>query len=529
MANVQIRNGTIVDGTGATAFLGDVEIEGDRIVRVTRREAGEAPRDAGTEVEVIDATGLTVTPGFIDIHSHSDHTLLVDPRAFSSLNQGVTLEVVGNCGFGCFPIVNPDLGKSRIYAYHDTNPISWRSAGEYFDLLDAGRPGINVASLVPNGQLRLSVVGPEERPATPEEQHRMRGLLEQGLEDGAWGLSTCLESGEEISMSEEEVAALCRSVAAAGGIHATHTRDRVEHAAEAVDEAIRTAEMSGVRVQVSHLIPDGGMADLEKCIAIVDAAGDRVDVSFDMHTRLFGIGYLYSAVPPSILAGAPDEVAERLRDPDVRRSVAAYRSGLSALGDWRNVILLDNEVWPEYARKSIAEIAEERGSAPTDAICDLLAATAADPGQLWDLLLTFTDEEQDATFVHPLCVPASDAAALALDGPLAGSSFHGAYGWAAWFHRAMVRDKKLLTLEQAVHKLTAQPASILGVEGRGRLEPGCFADVAIFDADAFVDRETEFEPNRPAVGMRHVLVNGTHAFENGALTGMRGGRVLRRS
>jgi N-acyl-D-amino-acid deacylase len=330
-------------------------------------------------------------------------------------------------------------------------------------------------------------------------------------------------------MSEDEVANLCRSVARAGGIHATHTRDRVEQAAEAVEEAIRTAELSDVKVQISHLIPDGGMDDLEECLAVVDAAGSRADVSFDMHTRLFGIGYLYTAVPPSVLAGAPAEVVERLRDPEVRRSVATYRSGLSALGDWRNVILLDNEVWPEYARKSIAEIAEARGSEPTDAICDLLAATADDPGRLWDLLLTFTTRQQDVTFVHPLCVPASDAAALALDGPLAASSFHGAYGWAAWFYRTMVRDKKLLTLEQAVHKLTAQPAAILGVRDRGRLERGCFADVAIFDAGALAHRETEFEPNRPAVGMRHVFVNGTHAFDNGTLTERRGGRVLRRS
>ena len=526
MSDVQIRNGTIIDGSGAPAFVGDVEIEGDRIVGVTRREADESPREAR---EVVDATGLTVTPGFIDIHSHSDHTLLVDPRAFSPLNQGVTLEVVGNCGFGCFPIVDPELGRSRIYAYHDTAPISWRSAGEYFDLLEAGGPGINVASLVTNGQLRLAVVGPENRPATPEEQRQMRQLLEESLEDGAWGLSTCLESGEEISMSEEEVAALCRSVARAGGIHATHTRDRVEHAVEAVDEAVRTAELSGVKVQVSHLIPDGGIADLEKCLAVIDAAGDRAEVSFDMHTRLFGIGYLSSAVPPAILAGPPDEVAERLRDPDVRRSVARYRSGLSALGDWRNVILLDNDVWPEYARKSIAEIAADRGTEPTDAICDLLAATADEPARLWDLLLTFTDEEQQATFVHPLCVPASDAAALALDGPLAESSFHGAYGWAAWFYRYMVRDKKLLSLEQAVHKMTAQPASILGVKNRGLLQPGAFADVAIFDADAFADRETQFEPNRPAVGMHQVFVNGRSAFENGALTESRAGRVLRRN
>jgi N-acyl-D-aspartate/D-glutamate deacylase len=426
VADVLITNATIIDGTGAEAFTGDIAIEGERIQSIARHDAGES-LDTGNAAEVIDGSGLTAAPGFIDIHSHSDHTLLVDPRAFSPLNQGVTLEVVGNCGFGCFPVGNPRLAKNRIYAYHDEAPISWRSAGEYFDLLDAGKPGINVISLVPNGQLRLSVVGPEGRAATPEEQQSMRRLLEQSLEEGAWGLSTCLESTEEISMSEEEVAGLCRSVAEAGGLYATHTRDRVDHAGEAVEEAYRTAEMSGVRLQVSHLIPDSGMKHLEDCLEVVDRAGDRADAAFDMHGRLFGIGYLYAAVPSWVIAGTPDEIEQRLRDPEVRKQIAEYRSGLSALGDWRMIILLDNEVWPEYARKSIAEIAEERGTSPTDTICDLLAATADDVDRLWDLLLTYTEEEQRETFVHPLCVPASDAAALALDGPLANSSFHGAY------------------------------------------------------------------------------------------------------
>jgi N-acyl-D-aspartate/D-glutamate deacylase len=525
VADVLITNGTIVDGSGAEAFIGDIAVEGERIQRIERREPGETvDADAG---EVIDANGLTVTPGFIDIHSHSDHTLLVDPRAFSPLNQGVTLEVVGNCGFGCFPVVDPKLAKNRIYAYHDVAPITWRSAGEYFDLVDAGHPGINVISLVPNGQLRLSVVGPEGRPATPDEQRSMRQLLEQSLEEGAWGLSTCLESTEEISMSEEEVAGLCRSVADAGGIYATHTRDRVDHAGEAVAEAFRTAEMSGVKLQVSHLIPDSGMKHLEDCLEVVDRSADGTDAAFDMHGRLFGIGYLYAAVPSWVIAGTPDEIEQRLRDSEVRHQIAEYRSGLSALGDWRKIILLDNEVWPEYARKSIAEIAEERQSSPTDTICDLLAATADDVDRLWDLLLTYTEEQQRETFVHPLCVPASDAAALALDGPLANSSFHGAYGWASWFYRYMVRDYKLLTLEQAIHKLSGQPAAILGLKHRGVLREGNYADIAIFDADSFADRETEFEPNKAAVGMRHVFVNGRHAFADGTLNPDRGGRVLR--
>jgi N-acyl-D-amino-acid deacylase len=523
-----IQNGLIADGTGAPAFGGEIVIERDRIVRIT--PTSELDRERGTPretAEVVDATGFLVTPGFIDIHSHSDHTLLADPRAFSSVNQGVTLEVVGNCGFGCFPVEDPDLARSRIYAYQDAIPISWKSAAEYFDTLEGGRPGINVVSLVPNGQLRLAVIGPDGRAATRSEQKEMRGLLEESLEAGAWGISTCLESGEEISMSEDEVAELCRSVAAGGGIHATHTRDRAEHAAEAIQEGIRTAEKAGVRLQVSHLIPDRGIADLEECLAVVDAAADRVDVSFDMHTRLFGIGYLYSAVPPALMQGTAHEVADRLRDPETRRQAASYRSTMSAIGDWHRVMLLDNDIWPEYARQSVAQIASARGNSPMEAICDLLAATSDDLSRLWTVELTFTEDEQRITFPHPLCVPASDAAALAPDGPLAASSFHGAYSWASWFYRYVVREKGLLPLEEGIHKLTGQPAGILGLKDRGVLKPGAFADVAIFDSGIFADKETMFAPNEPAIGMRYVFVNGVLTLKDGALTGERAGRVLR--
>jgi N-acyl-D-aspartate/D-glutamate deacylase len=524
MADLVIANGLIVDGTGAPPYTGDVRIAGDRIASVSR----EVDRMPAAPSETIDATGLMVTPGFIDIHSHSDHTLLVDPRAYSSLKQGVTLEVVGNCGFGCFPVEEPQLARSRIYAYHDAAPISWRSAEGYFGALEAAQPAINVASLVPNGQLRLAVMGPEERAATGEERRSMRRLLDESLEAGAWGLSTCLESGEESSMTEDEVADLCRSVAAAGGIHAAHTRNRADRAAEAIEEAIRTAATAQARLQISHLIPDGGMADLERCLAAVEGAAGGQDVSFDMHTRLFGIGYLSAAVPPPWLRGAPDEVASRLRDPERRRELRGFHSALSAIGDWDRVVLLDNEIWPDYGRRSIGEIARSRGTEPIDAVCDLLAASADDVSRLWTVELTFTEEEQRLAFVHPRCVPASDAAALGPDGPLATRSFHGAYSWASWFYRYMVRERRLLSPEAAIEKLTRQPASILGLRDRGTIAVGALADVAIFDPATFAERETLHAPNQAAVGMRHVLVNGALALSDGAPTDRRSGSVLRR-
>lgn len=530
MRDTLIANGLIIDGTGAPPFAGDILVEGDRIRRVAKRGEREREEQASRTANTLDATGLVVSPGFIDIHSHSDHTLVVDPRAFSSVNQGVTLEVVGNCGFGCFPVEDAKLALSRVYAYHDVSPISWKTAEEYFNRLDEGRPAINVASLVANGQLRLAAVGPGEQPATPSQLRRMRELLDQSLEAGAWGISTCLESGEEHSLTEDDVAELLRSVAEHDGIHAAHTRDRANRAPEAIEEAIRTAKRAGARLQVSHLIPDGGFTDMERCIAVVDAATSTGsdDVTFDMHTRLFGIGYLYAAVPPSWLQGPTEEVRARLQDRELRRELRNYENYLSKFGDWSRILILDNDVWPEYGRRSVAEIAEDRRAEPLDAICDLLAATPDDVSRLWTIELTFTEDEQREAFAHPLCVPASDAAALALDGPLAESRFHGAYSWASWFYRYMVRDNKLLSPETAIHKLTGQPASILRLKDRGVIREGAFADIAVFDASSFADRETMFDPNRPAVGMRHVLVNGVVAMRDGTVTGRRGGRVLRK-
>lgn len=527
MSKWVIKGGLIVDGSGAPAYRGDVEIDGQRIAQISPGNASALEQE-GSASQVLDASGLVVTPGFVDIHSHSDHTLLVDPRAFSAVKQGVTLEVIGNCGFGCFPVRDPEVARSRIYAYQEGRPISWRSAGDYFDALDEARPAINVASLVPNGQLRLAVVGAHERSATLDERRAMRRLLDESLDDGAWGISTCLESGEESSMTETEVADLLHSVAEAGGFHAAHTRDRADHAAEAIDEAVRTADAAGCRLQVSHLIPDGGISDLEKCLRAVENRAGGIDLGFDMHTRLFGIGYLHSALPPSLTKGSPAGIAATLRSPAVRRSVATYRSIYSAFGKWDQIILLDNDVWPEFSRKSISEIGARLGTEPMETICQLLAATADDVSRLWAIMLTFTQEEQETAFVHPLCVPASDAAALAPDGPLAGSSFHGAYSWSSWYFRFMVRERQLLTLEAAIHKLTGQPAAILGVRDRGLLRSGHFADIAIFDAAEYHDAETIFEPNQPAVGMRHVFVNGTLTLHNGELTGARSGGALRR-
>jgi N-acyl-D-aspartate/D-glutamate deacylase len=519
--DVVIRNGTVFDGTGGDPVQADVALDGDRIASV-----GQIPRSDAPEV---DAIGLYVAPGFIDVHSHSDYTLLVDPRARSAIHQGVTLEVVGNCGFGCFPIRDPDLARKAIYGYSPDVPLDWRTAGEYFDRLDAARPAVNVLSLVPNGQLRLSTVGLADRPADGGEAASMSDLLRESLGEGAWGYSTGLEYAQEAAATEEEITHLCQALAPSGGLYATHTRRRDEGATESVAEAIRAARAAEVRLQVSHLVPRNGIAEARRSMELVEEARDLgLDVEFDMHTRLYGLTHLYAALPPWVLAEGPAAQAELLRDPDARDRMRPHRSLLSAGNDWSRIVLLDNPFWPKYARRDIASIAAERGQDALDTVYDLLAGSLEAPHEVMVIIHAYTEAEQREAFAHPLCVPGSDATTLAPDGALGGTFFHGAYTWASWFYRFMVRDEGLLTPAQAVHKLTGQPAARLGLTGRGTLAPGAFADLTVFDPGRFRERGTTFEPNRLAEGVVHVFVNGVHTLRQGESTGERGGRVLRR-
>ncbi len=307
MIDLVIRGGTVLDGTGGDPMRADVAIEGDRVAAV-----GEVPPVDAPE---LDASGLLVTPGFVDVHSHSDYTLLVDPRARSAVHQGVTLEVVGNCGFGCFPIRDPGLARKAIYGYSPDVPVDWSTAGEYFDRLEAARPAVNVASLVPNGQLRLSTVGLADRPAAADEASQMADLLRESLGEGAWGYSTGLEYAQEAAATEEEVTGLCQALAPSGGLYATHTRRRDEGAADSVAEAIRSAGAAGVRLQVSHLVPRNGIEESRRSIELVERARDGgMDIEFDMHTRLYGLTHLYAALPPWALS----EQGEALVEPSPR-------------------------------------------------------------------------------------------------------------------------------------------------------------------------------------------------------------------
>jgi N-acyl-D-aspartate/D-glutamate deacylase len=515
-----IRGGTVYDGSGGSPFRADVAVAKGRIAAIGPK-LGEAERE-------IDATGLAVTPGFIDIHSHSDYTLLVDPRAVSSISQGVTTEIIGNCGFGCAPVGDPRLARDSIYGFDGSVALSWHSIGGYLDKLDAARPAVNVMTLYPNAQLRRIAVGDPENPASPAELDRMRGMVREGLAEGAAGFSIGLEYPAEAAASENELTALAAEAGRVGKLFATHTRDRAEGAVEAVAEVLRIARRAEVRLQVSHLLPRCGHEGSLRCVEIVDEArACGQDVAFDMHTRLYGTTMLSTLLPPWALKDGPQALRRHLADPGQRERIRNGRGIILSVGDWDKVILLDVPGRPDISRRTLGDIGRERQRDPHDCALDILSDEAEELHRPMVLLAVYDDDIQKLAFGHDLCSPASDATALAPDGPLSGSSFHGAYTWAAWFWRRVVREWRLLTPQEGVRRLTAHQARILGLHDRGALVAGARADIAVFEPETFGERGTIFEPNQIAAGMRHVVVNGVPALADGVLTGQRAGQVLR--
>ena len=521
-----VAGGTVVDGSGSPPVQADVAVEGGRIVGVGAFPEARPKR-------TLDATGLLVAPGFIDIHSHSDFTLAVDPRAVSSIAQGVTTEVVGNCGHGCAPIGNAELAKSNIYGYRDELGLHWDTMDGYLSFLEERAPAVNVATLVPNGNLRLSAAGMSDRADGAAELAQMKRLLEESLEAGAFGYSTGLEYGLERGCSEQEVTALCHVCHSANGLYATHTRNLPDQAREAIAEPIRSAAAADVPLQISHisvvarLADDGGWAVAQ---ALEQARRSGIDVTFDMHTRLFGTTNLSAALPPRLLSGTRNELAAELSSDSARAELAAYPSIIRAVArdQWDRVLITECTTHPEWNGESVAAIAASRGVPPFDAVLDLLLEEIDDIHRVMIIANTYREEDLRQAFEHPDCMIGSDATALAPDGTLRDSTFHGAYTWAAWFYRHFVRERRALTPQAAVRRLTSLPAGRMGITDRGTIETGNWADLAVFDPGSFGECGTVSAPNRVAAGMVHVVVNGVVSMEAGGLSADRGGEVLRR-
>ena len=519
-----VSGGMVADGTGTPPFAADVGIQGGLIETIGDLSRLEAPR--------LDASGHAIAPGFIDVHSHSDFTLLVDPRAQSQISQGVTTEVIGNCGHGCVPVTDPHLFTGNIYGYTDDRVIDWHSTAAYLERLEQAGPATNVATLVPNGNLRIAHVSDLTRPAIGDELEAMDRDLREGLEFGALGFSTGLEYPPERHAGEDEIASLCETVCEYGGIYATHTRNREVDAVGALDEALRAARRSGASLHVSHINPRrGGPADArEQMIELVDRATDAGDdVTFDTHTRLYGITNLSTAIPPDALSTDAAELAATLPDRAARTRLRQFESIISSfgLGGWENVSVFSAPRATELQGHSIADLGGTGD--PWDAIFDILATYAEDIHSVLVICRSYDEAEVVDTARHPLCMVGSDATALCPVGPLGERVFLGAYSWAGWYLRRMVRETGFLQVEEAVRRLTSMAADRFGLGRRGRLERHAPADVVVFDPERVTERATLDEPNVFGDGVRHVIVNGRPALVDAEFTNTRNGRVLRRA
>jgi N-acyl-D-amino-acid deacylase len=514
--DIVITGGRVVDGSGLPWFPADVGIRGDRIAAVG------ALAGAGARTR-IDAAGKVVAPGFIDAHVHGDLMLLADPLHEPAVRQGVTTYVLGQDGVAMAPASPATLDFMRRYTAGFSGnpplPDRWSSMAEYLALFD-GRTAVNVACLVPNGNVRMEVLGLETRPPTPDELRRMGRLVREAMEQGAVGLSSGLDYIPSRYAGTDELIALCREIAPFGGVYVTHMRSYVPQGVVAsLEEVFRIGREAGVPVHVSHF---NSRADL--VLPLVDAArADGVDTTYDLYCYLAGSSILAMvALPPAVQEGGVEATLARLRDPAVRAGLAAA-PGPSKRGPLEEVRLsyVASPEYRQYEGRTLAEAAEAAGKGLPDFVCDVLVASNLAVGCIAPHQQR-TQEDVRALMRHPAMMAGSD-------GIYTGRCPHPrGCGCFARYLGHHVRGDHTWTLEQAVQHLSAHAARRFGLADRGLIRAGFAADVVVFDPEAIADHATYEDGRRLATGVEHVVVNGEVVLHDGARTAALPGRSLRR-
>jgi N-acyl-D-amino-acid deacylase len=522
-----IRNGQLYDGTGVSPREGDLAIRDGRIVSV-----GD-PVPVGGAREEIDARGLAVAPGFVDLHTHSDVSLLSDPHCVSFVTQGITTQQVGLCGFSAAPL-SPESRTSMtleepVFGYPDVH-WDWDSVGGYLEAVARERPATNVVTLVGHNTLRRLVMGTAQRPPTAAELARMRDLLRVALREGARGFSTGLSYTPGCFADQDEIVALARVAAEEGRPYHTHMRYGGLGISEMLAEAIGTAERSGVVLNVSHLYPSRGDPhdELDRVFDMLDSAWARgVAVTFDVPPFPWGGGPWVQSLPPWSRDGGMSRTVERIRDPETRARIVAETWGAKAppwMNEWdaQLIVKVNRPENAGLAGRSIGEIARERGRAPTDAALDLVV----EDGQFWVAPLIKRQTDLDRLLAHPLCVPVTDGFATHPEKHRSLGHMPKSFGTFPLVLGSYVRERGVLPLGEAIRRMTSVPAERLGLADRGRLAPGQAADLVVFDARTVANRATPAEPATPPVGIRRVMVNGEWVVVDGRPAGRRPGRAL---
>lgn len=526
MFDLLIEGGAVVDGTGNPWYWADVAIADGRIAAVGRLAGAEAG-------ERINATGLTVTPGFIDMHGHSDGVLAagVDPE--SRLLQGVTTEVIGLCGLTLAPIgpAGPDLLRDYTAALFGGMGLDWgwTTLDEYLARIEERGSPTNVVPLIGHGAVRIAAMGMVERSPTTEELATMRRLVAQGMEEGAFGLSAMLFIPPGCYADSREMAALAKVAAGYGGVFFCHIRSEGDMLLEAAQEALDIAHETRLPLQVAHCKVTGP-ANWGKSGAYMQlfqqACQKGIDVTGDQYPYLAGSGFMASLLPPWAYEGGVPAILARLRDPALRARVKRdMEEGLpswpsrASWGGWDKVMVVACPRNPMAEGKTMSQLAQEMAKEPADVVLDLLLET----GTVATVAVFSMGEEDLRTIMRsPLIMVGSDG----LPGP--GKAHPRTYGTFPRILGRYVREEKVLSLAEAIRKMTSLPAQRLGLWDRGLIREGMCADITIFDADKVIDKGTYAEPRQPPEGIAYVIVNGRVAVRQGRFTGLLGGRVLRR-
>ncbi|OGT93058.1 MAG: aminoacylase [Gemmatimonadetes bacterium GWC2_71_9] len=528
--DVVIRHGTVYDGTGGVPARADVAIRGDSIVAV-----GGAVRGRGrTE---IDAAGLAVAPGFINMLSWANEDLIQDGRSQGDIRQGVTLEVMGE-GESMGPLTDSMKAEAARQQGDITYPITWTTLGEYLDTLVGRGISTNVASFVGATTVRIHEIGYADRPPTPEELQRMRALVRQAMDEGALGVGSSLIYAPGFYAGTDELVALAEEAGRSGGMYISHMRSEGNRLLEAVDELITVARRARVPAEIYHLKAAGraNWGKLDSVIARVERArAEGLRITADMYTYTAGATGLDAAMPPWVQEGGLEAWRRRLQDPAIRARVAremrtptnAWENLYLAAGSPENVLLVGfkQDSLKPLTGKTLAEVARMRGTSLEETAMDLVVRDDSRVGTVYFLM---SEDNVRREIALPWMSFCSDAGSMTPEGVFLKSSTHPrAYGNFARLLGKYVRDEHVITLQEAVRRLTSQPAENLKLRRRGSLRAGYYADVVVFEPDSIADHATFDRPHQFSTGVVHVFVNGVQVLRRGEHTGAKPGRVVR--
>ncbi|MFC1607907.1 amidohydrolase family protein [Candidatus Latescibacterota bacterium] len=521
-----ITGGIVYDGLGNPGIHADVAISRDRVVAI----APGIPTNKASEV--IEAKGLAVAPGFVDPHTHTDIQLLINPKAESKIRQGVTSEIGGNCGGSQFPLTEKSFeGKAGYFSQEFDVELTWRDVTGFFSRLEETGMALNYATLLGHGSLRSFVMGPYDRPPTEEELTLMRQLITENMRAGVLGMSTGLIYPPSSFARIDELVELCRTVSRFGGVHASHIRGEAETVLDAVDEVLAISRESGASLQVSHIkaMNPGNWDKIDDVLSSVERGKrDNLNVMADRYPYSASSTGLASFFPQWAREGGTEDFIARLRDMTLDPKLRSYlKMREEQTGSWENVLIssVHTDKNNVLVGKTVLQAAKENEKSPFDFMRDLLIE---EEGHVAVVKFVMSEDNLKQVLAHPLVMIGSDGNVLAPYGQLSKGQPHPrSYGTFPRVLGKYVREEGVLTLPDAIKKMTSMAAGKFGLTGRGQLMVGAFADITVFNPDTVIDRATFSNPHQYPTGIEYVIVNGTTVIAGGDHTGNLPGKVLK--